>query len=141
MRIVQFIISICLMAVVLISSTGLRMSQHWCGDQLVNAAFFGEATPCSHFAKSEESQCPMHAKTDNPKKCCDQKNQIIEGNDYTYEFQTIEAHISFKIALVLVWNFFSEQPVERHVASSKFLNHSPPLLASEAIVLLQRFLI
>jgi hypothetical protein len=126
---------------ILFSSTGIRISQHWCGDQLVNAAFFGEATPCAHFAKSEESQCPMHTKNNITKKCCDQKDQIIEGNNYMYEFQTTQVQISFKIALVLVWNMFAEQPTDRPTASSEYLNHSPPLLASEAIVLLQTFLI
>jgi hypothetical protein len=141
MQKVQFVISICLMAVVLMSSTGFELSQHWCGDRMVNATLFGEAAPCNHFVINNQKECPMHTKSNTRKKCCDQRCELIEGNNYTYEFQSNELQLSFNVVHLLVWDFFVEKPIIKTFKTSKYFNHSPPLLASETAVLFQTFLI
>lgn len=141
MQILQTIASLLLMASVLLSSTGMRFSQHWCGDSLVNTSIFGEAQACSHYQASDKPACPMHAQSAAKKKCCDQRETIVDGNDYKYEVQAME-RIEVPIALVAIVHYAWDGILpETDLVTAKYHNHSPPLIASDILIRVQSFLL
>lgn len=126
---------------VLFSSTGVRFSQHWCGDSLVSTAIFGEAQACSHYEATDKPACPMHAKAASKKKCCDQRETVIEGNDYQYEVQAmdfIEVPALLVAIIHFVWDGFLP---ETDLVTAKYHNHSPPLIGTDILVRVQSFLL
>ena len=141
MRILHTIASFVLMVTVLLSSTGVRLSQHWCGENLVSASVFGEAQPCSHYKATEKPACPFHAAKEAPKKCCDQRETLIDGNDYDFEIQVTSAPVpDYAISWI--------QPVlylvnhgNQEYTTPKYLNHSPPLIGSDILVRNQSLLL
>ncbi|MEZ4722197.1 MAG: hypothetical protein R2813_10010 [Flavobacteriales bacterium] len=125
---------------VLLSSTGVRLSQHWCGNRLVSATIFGEAEACSHFQASDKPACPMHAKAQQ-KKCCDQRETIIDGNDYDFEIQAMEL-VEVPVSIVAIMHYvFSSPLMEAELVTNKYDNHSPPLIGSDILVRFQSFLL
>ena len=141
MHFLHTIASLLLMASVILSSTGVHISQHWCGDQLVNTSLFGAAEPCSHYQSTENSSCPFHAKQASKKKCCDQRETSIDGNDYDFEaqsFSVLSAPISW---VAILWDTVVSEVAEADCTFNKFHNHSPPLLGLDIFVRIQSFLL
>ena len=129
------------MGSVLLSSTGVRLSQHWCGHSLVSASVFGEAQPCSHYEASEKPACPFHAKQKAQKKCCDQRETIIDGNEYDYEIQVTNVPVpDYTISMLLPMLYLINGSDQEHQAP-KYLNHSPPLIGADILVRIQSFLL
>lgn len=129
------------MASVLLSSTGFRMSQHWCGNMLVSASIFGTAMPCAHYGASQKPACPMHTQSAIKKNCCDQREIIVDGNDYEYEVQTMEPVTAPSVLIAFIYCIWDIFIPEADVVSSKYHNHSPPLIGSEIIIRVQSFLL
>ena len=141
MHLLHTIASLLLMASVLLSSTGVQISQHWCGDQLINTSLFGAAEPCSHYQSTENSSCPFHAKKVSKKKCCDQRETGIDGNDYDFEARSF-SFLSAPMALVaILWDTVVSEVAEADCAFHIIRNHSPPLLGLDIFVLIQSFLL
>jgi hypothetical protein len=140
LRIIQPILSIILIPLMLLSTTGVRISQHWCGDILINATIWGEAEPCSHFSSNEHAKCPMHANLNNKKNCCSQKAQIVEGGDDDFLYQSFALNVAFDFSNLL-WNQLELCFAPRSILTSHFHNHSPPLLESRLFLRIQSFLI
>ena len=140
LKLLQFILSIFLIPLMLLSTTGVRVSQHWCGDLLVSATIWGEAEPCSHFTKDEDSKCPMHAQMAPKKNCCEQKAQIIDGGDEDFK----NAHFSY-LNVLLHMTHTGQYEVKGLLSFEgkldHFRNHSPPLIGSKLFVLIQSFLL
>lgn len=138
MLFLRLISMVILSATIILSTTGVRLSQHWCGDSLVNLSIWGDADPCSHY-KSSESPCPFH-KNIPAKNCCNQKEVTIDGLDnhlnspaISLEPQTVllaVVHIEDCIALYT-----------RYFLPDYYRNHSPPLILEQISVLYQRFII
>lgn len=129
-----------LSALMLLSSTGIRISQHWCGKRLVNTTIWGEATPCSHFDAGDKPACPMHSKQMKSKNCCDQREVIVEGGDDDY----IGSFFSLQSPVGVVFQFFRECEPTTGIAaftSCKFHNHSPPLKGPPLYLMIRSFLI
>ncbi len=137
----RLILSIVLIPLMLLSTTGVRLSQHWCGDELVNATIWGEAEACDHFNEEAAPVCPMHAHLAVKKKCCKQKSTIVEGGDEDYEIISHVLKIKFKIISNYTWIFMPLKAVEYKLDTDSFFNHSPPLLKEEVLTLFQLFLI
>lgn len=135
------IASFLLMASVLLSSTGIRFSQHWCGEKLVNTSVFGKAQPCNHYQAAEKPACPFHSAKESSKDCCSQREAVIEGKEYDFEVQVTNAPlpdqvITWNLPLLYLVNFDDQE-----YKAPKFFNHSPPLIGSSIRVRIQSFLI
>ncbi len=132
-------------ATMLLSSTGIRISQHWCGDVLVNTSIWGNAKPCEHF-QSNTIPCPFHPNMfievmDGEKKnCCNEQAIYVKGGDE--DFMPYASVVSAP-----VWNLLALIPsfdldlFRVAPKREKFRNHSPPLLTRPILLLVQSFLI
>jgi hypothetical protein len=110
----------------LLSTTGVRISQHWCGDQLVNATIWGEAEACNHAIKMVD--CPIHGKMlVDSKKCCDQREITIEPNEDDYIFSAYFLNINVESEF-FVFAIESTEIICPQFLNQKFYNHSPPLI-------------
>lgn len=121
----------------LLSTTGVRVSQHWCGSQLVNSSIWGDAEPCDHFMASDKPACPMH-KNVPKKKCCDQREFTVEPQEDDFAGSQVsisEPFVTFT-ALGTLFEASLEAPmlIQRH-----FRNHSPPPLNQAIYLITQSF--
>ncbi len=139
LRIIQSILSIILIPLMLLSTTGVRISQHWCGNNLVNFSIWGEAEPCDHFKDKNALACPMHA--DMPSKnCCSQKQVDVEAGDEDFK---ISASLQCDVKIEL--NDIASEVFDLHPYQTSlpehFRNHSPPILGKAIFIKNQSFLI
>ncbi|NQV52199.1 MAG: hypothetical protein HQ500_03405 [Flavobacteriales bacterium] len=141
MRLLHIVASLLLMMSVLISSTGFRLSQHWCGDSLVSFSLLGQAQPCDHYETSVEPPCPFHAKKPIEKKCCDQRTARIDANNFDYELQAIEMVKSPMLLLAVIHAKAHVFEMASALISVKYRNHSPPLIDLDICILVQTFLL
>lgn len=140
LRIIQSILSVILIPLMLLSTTGVRISQHWCGDILINATIWGEAEPCSHFRNDDNTKCPIHANLNKKKNCCSQKAQIVEGGDDDFLSQGFALNVAFDCSN-LRWNQLDFCFEPWSILTNHFHNHSPPLLESRLFLRIQSFLL
>ena len=69
-----------LVLLLLLGSTGLPVSRHFCRGELKAMAVFGQAEKCHR--EQAKPQCPFHPApvadaTDGPKGCCDDESELI----------------------------------------------------------------
>ncbi|MCI5092686.1 hypothetical protein [Phaeodactylibacter sp.] len=136
---------ILLAVLLLISSTGLVLSKHYCNGDLKSTALFAEAAPC-HQNKKLKS-CPAHgtmpvSDEDAPQKkgCCDTETDFVKVDD-----DQVEASLEFNLfdypalfATLVVLAGFS--PVDEDDKSRHYFTYKPPLLICDLPVRLQTFL-
>ena len=127
-----------LITAMLFSSTGVRISQHWCGGELINATIWGEAESCSHAV--EMIDCPIHGKMAVEKNCCEEREVIVEGGDEDY---IVSAHVVQPVTdyISLLNTTSNTELIEFVPRILRFLNHSPPLIGTARYVVIQSFLI
>jgi len=128
--------------VIVFCNYGFHISQHWCGETLVNTSFFGEAEGCDHYKKKTVS-CPFHAAKEQPKKCCEQQQVELESLDISAE---IPMSFELTIPQLELKSFgrlqMGETERSSFVKTVKFFNHSPPLIGvRDRLSLLQVLLI
>jgi len=129
LKILQSIIALFIAALTLFSTTGVRISQHWCGDRLINATIWGDAEPCSHAKSNGEVECPVHGIMKVGKKCCSEREVMVEGGDEDYEFSSfLISFPDFQIDLPAAMRI--EKQFVVHSTKDHFRNHSPPLIES-----------
>ncbi|MEZ4722187.1 MAG: hypothetical protein R2813_09960 [Flavobacteriales bacterium] len=139
MNILRSIFSVTLIPLLLLSTTGLRISQHWCGNALINATIWGDAEPCEHFKSEEKPACPFHAKMQAAKKCCSEREVYIDGSDDDFLAQLI-CSISYHptgVVMIRMVDLFDH--VGATIKEAKFHNHSPPLIKSSIFLLIACF--
>ena len=139
LNVIKLIFSFVLSTLILFSTTGIRISEHWCGDKLINSSIWGDAEPCDHFKNADAPACPLHANMPK-KKCCSQKELIIAAgsDDFQVENTTI-INVQFEfIQEISNWinGYSSRIPLAEH-----FRNHSPPNLGLPIFIRIQSFLI
>jgi len=119
----------------LVASTGIRISEHWCGKQLVNSSIFGDAEPCAHY--QAKAPCPNHA-NDASSNCCNQQETYIDGttDDYQTQFFEFSAPTTFIVHAFAQFDFsvFGGKHKDK-----KFHNHSPPLIGPLRFLILETF--
>ena len=141
-------ISLFLAFLMFLTSTGLSIDMHFCGNHLKSFSLTGKAKNCFELAKS--STCPKHKKevaTANvecemsKKDCCHNKTLNLQA-DLTPDLPANDFLISpqldrFIIAYVAV--FIDNKP--ETVAKPSFAHYKPPLIPRDIPVLVQSFLI
>ena len=105
------------------------ISQHWCGDRLINATIWGDAEPCSHAKSNGEVECPVHGIMKVGKKCCSEREVIVDGGDEDYQSSSFLINFpdfqTYFPAVIGIENQFMVRFTKDH-----FRNHSPPLIES-----------
>ncbi|MEL7220741.1 MAG: hypothetical protein AAGJ93_05440 [Bacteroidota bacterium] len=127
----------------LLSSTGLLVSKHYCQGELKSMTLFFEAQSCHQPQKMKN--CPMHAMLSGTpddkeqKGCCDTQmdwlktdlKQVINSTDQIPSFQ-FEANLTPLPVAITAINW--------HESTHPFTTYKPPLLVYELPIRLQTFL-
>lgn len=124
--------------VVLLTTMSLTVNMHYCGDTMVDFAFFKNAQSCGMEKVKETSNC------ENPnlsrKSCCSDKQLVIQGQDElklaldTLNFE----QQSFVSALIYSYACLFETSDED---ITTYKEYRPPLVRQNILVLHQTFLI
>ncbi|MCM4151973.1 hypothetical protein DHD05_10255 [Arenibacter sp. N53] len=138
MKRVLFQISSFLMALVVLFSTfSFTVAQHYCGDDLVDFSFFGQAESCGM-----EIQQPSDSHKHNfvKKDCCDDVTLSISGqNDLKLSLEKLSfEQQQFVVSFVYSYLNLFEGLQENIVP---FSHYPPPLLVRDIQILDQTFLI
>lgn len=135
---------ILLACLLLISSSGLVLSQHFCRGELKSSALFTEATPC-HVQQPQKRKCPHHPpapkKQEQKKGCCDTKVDFLQlEDDQLAQDNTVPSLQSAVLIASLQVAFGVFTPVEEDRKTTHYLNYKPPLLVCDCPVSFQTFL-
>lgn len=139
----QRVFHISLALLLLISSSGLVLSQHFCRGELKSTALFVEASSCH--SKAVRKHCPHHPpaqKESEPKKgCCDTTTDFLQldGEQLATDcsIPSLEAPLMLAVLRVVSDVFILETTNSK---ITHYLNYKPPLLVRDLPVSLQTFL-
>lgn len=142
MRVFQTIVSLCLAALVLVSSTTFSVGLHVCRGHVSHIAVMQKAQPCAMERLAAElgfsdEDCGMS----NKMKCCEDRTLSFEGTDYQYKTSkslTVQEIVPVQAMLPVLLS--SVLPPQSQAYTS-FRPYKPPLIHRDVIVLVQRFLI
>lgn len=131
-------ISSFLMALIVLFSTfSFTISEHYCGDELVNSSLLSKAKPCSMENQNTSSNS---CKTIEKKKCCSDEQINIEGQDeLNSPLQILSCDqqlfiASFVHSYISLFKESREQLVP-------FRDYSPPFIVQDIQVLDETYLI
>lgn len=112
---------------------------HFCCDQLVDMAFFGNAKSCTDIDQNKDITF-KHCTSIQEKECCDSHTVVKKGDDTFKKFNTI-SEIETLVFLNTYFYTYIElfEGLENKVIS--FQAYRPPLLSTDIIILNETFLI
>lgn len=123
--------------VVLISTMSFTISEHYCGDHLVDSALFSKAESCG---MELEKPGPNKDCNVQKKNCCSDVVKQFEGQS---ELKTQVINLNFEQQLVIASFIYSYinlfQGLDENIVPFKY--YSPPLIVTDIQVLDQEFLI
>ncbi len=131
-------IAVCMAFVVLMTTMSFTIDMHYCGDTMVDFAFFKDAKSC----KMEKVQLASNSENPNisQKPCCSDKKIVVEGQEdlknavdrITFEQQTFVS--------VLFHSYISLfESYDKNIIPYK--EYRPPFVKQNLLVLHQTFLI
>lgn len=137
----QRLLHITLALLLLIGSTGLVLSQHFCRGELKSVALFVEATPCHAKAKRT---CPNHPPTPKPaqdtKGCCDTDVDFLQLDADQLAADTSTPSLQLPVLLAVLQVALDIYPTALSQRTRPhYLNYKPPLLVRDLPVSLQTF--
>ena len=113
------------------------VAKHYCGEHLVDVAFFGDAEPCAMELALTAKYGERHTKKTD---CCSDENVVLEGQDVLksqVEPFTLDSLVFLKTFTYSYINLFQDLE-ERFVP---FDGYPPPLLTSDFQLLHEQYLI
>lgn len=124
-------------AMVLLSTMSFTVDMHYCGDKLVDMAFFKEAKNCGMEQMKPTKECGDNMEK---KSCCTDKQILIEGED---DLKDSPVNLTPEQQVFLVSLAYSYYALLQPVDTSLLLptGHPPPLLDKDYQVLYETFLI
>ena len=125
--------SVLLSFIILLSSTSFSLSAHYCGQQLVDIALFGEAEACP---MTKEKACES-----DKMPCCADRDIIIEGEDFLASKQLSKQEIKNTEVLIASLNYPIKLLVLNEFSVYTLENYNPPLIDREIPILIQSFLL
>jgi len=131
------IASVIMALVVLLSTMSFTISMHYCGDRLVDTAFFHKAKGCG--MEMDES-IPVSSNSVSKKGCCTDKHITVKGQD---ELNTSFDKLTFKqqqfiASFVYTYiNSFESVNEDRNL----FSEYPPPLIVKNIYKLDETYLI
>lgn len=123
--------------VVLVSTMSFSISEHYCGDYLVDSALFSKAESCGMEMKNPSPTNDCSIQKDN---CCSDIVKQIEGqNELKTDFFSSNFEQQIFIAS-FVYSYVSLfEGLDKNIVP--FKNYSPPLLVKDIQILDEVFLI
>lgn len=132
MNVMRKTIAVLLSVFVLFSSFSYCLSIHYCGQNIVDIALFGNAKTCSM-----ESEVDLDLK----KSCCADRNIFIESEDYLsskeFEKQAIKKVEILLVKLNFPIGILSEEQSIGYVKK----HYTPPLIEHDITLVVQSFLL
>ena len=130
------IVSLAMAFVVLFSTMSFTVNMHYCGDTLVETAFFHKAKGCGmEMEKPSTKSCSITKKS-----CCDDKQLSVEGQD---ELQLTVDKISFEQQIFIasfVYTYINLfENIDKNVYS--FEAYKPPLVVRQIFKIDETYLI
>jgi len=119
--------------VILLSSFNFNLSAHYCGQQLVDLALFGDAEICQ---MAKEKACESEEMT-----CCTDRDIIIDGEDYVSSKDLSKQEIKKIEVLITSLEYPIELLVSSEFSTETEENYDPPLIEREIPILIQSFLL
>ena len=112
--------------VLLVSTTGVTISKHYCCDRLISVSFYSEADPCC----------------DDEGGCCDNKTETYQvEDDFTAaEYQIIEQVEDFKVLYTIVLLQFFFEPISDSYIDIETPESPPPPTQQEFLSRIQTYL-
>ena len=122
---------------VLFSSTGLLIDQHYCRNELKHSALFTAAKSCHAAAMPN---CPMHAAAQKEQKgCCDDESHFLKHKQDQVQSENELVKPPASIALAAPAPVFLTALPAVDKQAVHYLNYKPPLIACDLPVRLQVF--
>lgn len=118
---------------ILLSSFNFNLSAHYCGQQLIDVAIFGDAEICP---MAKENACES-----DKMPCCADRNIIIDGEDYLASKDLSKHEIKKTEALIASFGYPIELLNSNEISLITDDNYDPPLLEREIPILIQSFLL
>ena len=123
--------------VVLFSTMSFTIDMHYCGDTLVETAFFHKAKGCGMEMEDSTANSDCSA---TKKGCCSEEQIIVKGQD---ELQLTFDKLSFEKQIFVssfVYSYLSLFEIEVKPSNS-FLEYPPPLIVKKLYKLDETYLI
>ncbi|RIJ34325.1 HYC_CC_PP family protein [Pontibacter oryzae] len=144
MKLYRQIILLTLALLVLVSSTGMAVGVHICGDELRDITFFGAEADCP-MEQKQQALPPCHAakqKATDTNNCCeDHQLQVKDlGDADSHKITQLTKYQQFKLFAVVkavVLQFYTSQKAE----APRFALYTSPPLPRNIPLLVQSFLL
>ncbi|MCO6492082.1 MAG: hypothetical protein J5I98_26935 [Phaeodactylibacter sp.] len=127
---------ITLSVLILFSSTGLLINQHYCRKELKHSALFAPAKSCH---ARPAASCPMHAPAQESQKgCCENESHFLKHkqDQVQIDAETVKAPAS---VFALVMPAFDATLPAFSRRNIHYLNYKPPLIFRDFPASLQVF--
>ena len=127
--------------VVLLSTMSFTISEHYCGDILVDTAIFHKAKSCGMDAANLQAEKTLKEDCSVKKKnCCSEKRTVIEGQDeLKLSFDNFSLDQQFIVTSFIYTYLNLFEGLEKNVIP--FQDYSPPLIVKDIQLLDDSFLI
>lgn len=122
--------------IVLLSSMSFTIDKHYCGGELIDVSYFGEADGCN----MEHSEAVTSYQTVKENSCCVDEIQIIESTTFDKEKLTKVTQKNIEFAFIYAYSYidiFNEVLLDKEW----YKDFSPPDIEEDKLVLFQSFLI
>ncbi|NJN78239.1 MAG: hypothetical protein HC803_07835 [Saprospiraceae bacterium] len=127
---------------VLVSTNGLTINQHFCSGQLVKAALFYKAEKCKHEVKpmtccekKAAAKNLAHCNLNKTKKCCDEKVVIVKvDNEAQPLYVDFQLNTPIFIAIIPIQNLMFQSSLE--FFTPPYFNYKPPLILEDELEIL-----
>jgi hypothetical protein len=137
-KILVYILSL----LILVSTNGLTINQHFCSGELVKVALFFKAKKCTHEVKPmtccEKKAAKMSltsCESNKTKKCCDEKIVIVKVDDEVQPlFVDFRLNLPTFIAVIPIQNLGFQSSLE--FSDPPYFDYKPPLIVEDDIEVL-----
>ncbi len=131
------IFAVFLALLVLGSTSSFSIAKHYCGGNLMDVAYFGDAEPCAmEMALVNCYGCDQELKSD----CCEDEHVVIEGQDelkVQFDSFSLDQLVFLSTFTYAYADLF--QGLERHFIP--FDGYPPPLITQDYHTLYEQYLI
>ncbi len=130
----QQFISVAMALLVLISTLSVSIEKHYCGDHLVDVAFFTNVQKCGMEVSDTDIVITKNS-------CCKDVVDLLEGQDELSLKKTKDLNTNQKVFILSFASVFSGLNLLEPQNNSQFEHYSPPKVVQDMQVLNEVFLI